>query len=194
MITSTTEIYNIISKEKIHIGVLHLPQNRNGLYIEDDDGKFIFIDESIKSDEVSTRIVLSEELGHHFTTTGDIIPYYYLNSAEMESIEKEEEKALIWSSRFLVNTSSLLNFFRNSPYSSISDVSDYFQVTNKFILLKLSFMSKDMPQWYLKDQLVLNLMNLPDIYIGQILDQKKLNLVITETNLITISHNLTEII
>ncbi|MBI9015360.1 MAG: hypothetical protein JEZ08_24210 [Clostridiales bacterium] len=194
MITSTTKIYDIINKENIHIGVLQLPKNRYGLYIEDEDGKFIFIDKSIEYDEVLLRIVLSEELGHHFKTVGDISPYHFLDSINLQTIEKEEEKALKWSSKFLVNTNSLLNFFKNNPYSSVQDVSDYFQVTDNFILLKLSFMAKELPQWYLKDQLVLNLLSLPDIYIGKILDQVKLNQVIEETSSTLISHTLPEII
>lgn len=82
---------------------------------------------AIKNDMTTTEkaCVLAEELGHHFTTVGDIL--------DQSSIQnrKQELKARMWAYDKMVGLSGIINGF-NEGCRSLTEFCEYLCVTDEF--------------------------------------------------------------
>jgi hypothetical protein len=91
-------------------------------------------------DRIHFRCVLAEEIGHHFTTSGDRIPKEYFHYADRLSVGEDEYKAYEWSANFLVPNDKLWVCLNNG-LNKIPSLSQFFEVEDelmrfKFCLLK----------------------------------------------------------
>lgn len=71
--------------------------------------------------------VLSEELGHHYTTTGDI-----LDQSSVEN-RKQELHARIWAYDKMIGLSGLIRAYEHGCRSR-SEAAEYLQVTEEFLI------------------------------------------------------------
>lgn len=80
---------------------------------------------------VQKACVLAEELGHHYTTSGDII--------EQSSImdQKQELRARLWAYNKLIGLQGLISAYQHGC-SSVHEVADYLEVTEEFLLDSIS--------------------------------------------------------
>ncbi len=92
-----------------------------GLYID----KTITINKNIKT-EKEKNCVLAEELGHHFTSTGDI-----LNQKKTEN-ERQEKKARNWAYEKLVSLDKLISAYVLGVRDK-HELADYLDVTVDFL-------------------------------------------------------------
>ncbi|KDR95944.1 protein of unknown function [Peptoclostridium litorale DSM 5388] len=136
-----------------------------GYYSFDGEYYIILINESIKGDHRLYRTVLAEEIGHYRTTIGDITPRKYMCYSERLIINKKELLALKWAVNFLISTQDLLDIIKDKSVLSISEMADYFFVTEKFIYQKFEFMSKERLTWDIDSKRSLILSNLPSLFI-----------------------------
>lgn len=75
---------------------------------------------------VEKGCVLAEELGHHYTTAGDILDQTSANN------RKQEYHARLWAYNKLVGLHGIISAYK-SGYQNISDVAEYLKVTESFL-------------------------------------------------------------
>ena len=166
---TTEEMYKLINQENIILAELELPNNKLGLYRKDNHGDFIFYKSEIKSNHIFFRCVIAEELGHYFTLNSSFVTKAPRTYQNWISESKEEEKALRWATNYLIDTTKLLAEFHESNFS-VYELSEIFNVTPEFVFMKLIYMSYDLKQWYVSQNKLLCLSNLPSIYVGKFND------------------------
>ena len=77
--------------------------------------------------QVQKACVLAEELGHHHTTTGNI-----LDQSETEN-RKQEARARLWAFDKLISLHGLVNAY-NHHCRSLHETADFLNVTEEFLL------------------------------------------------------------
>lgn len=121
--TKYEEFLNTAAEENIDV-MEHYPftsERIKGLYC---DGT-VALSSNLHTD--TERIcVLAEELGHHYTSTGDIIE---LNNV---SNRKQELHARFWAYQSLITLPQLIEAYRHGC-RSLHDVSEYLDVTPTFL-------------------------------------------------------------
>lgn len=92
-----------------------------GLY---KDGRII-IDENICS-SIEKRCILAEELGHHYTSYGNVLDQTKVSNA------KQEKRARNWGYEKLVGIIDLINAF-NYGIRTKYEMSEYLNITEEFL-------------------------------------------------------------
>jgi len=166
------DLKEIIQQYNIAFDQTTLPASLLGYYEQDDTTSYILLSDDIRFQHNSPRVkcVLAEEIGHYFTCIGNNVPYGSNGYHRSLMIEKQENKAIKWATEYLIDTDLLLDFLRHNTLAKISDIADYFQVTEDFIVKKLELMKRKDCFWQLRDEIYLYLMDLPTITIVDIWD------------------------
>jgi Zn-dependent peptidase ImmA (M78 family) len=76
--------------------------------------------------EVQKKCVLAEELGHYYTTYGNII-----NQSSV-SDRKQELRARLWAYNKMIGLTGIINAYRHGCRSAY-EVAEYLEVTEKFL-------------------------------------------------------------
>lgn len=139
---STTEIYSIADKEGIIIDIVKFKsKNILGMYFKEEGiPPIIGINKSIENDERLLRTVLAEEIGHHFTSIGDLTSECFTYSETLIKC-KYEKLARKWASDFLIQDSELIAALKKG-ITTTYDLANLFFVTEELIKFKLDIMSK----------------------------------------------------
>ncbi|MCM1387842.1 MAG: ImmA/IrrE family metallo-endopeptidase [Bacillus sp. (in: Bacteria)] len=95
------------------------------------NGNVIGINKQIRTYRKRTCI-LAEELGHYYTTVGDII------SQATTTERKQELHARIWAYNKLVGLNGIVNSYKHGCYS-LHDTADYLDITEEFLLEALQY-------------------------------------------------------
>lgn len=115
-------LINIIDSEKLqYIEADMKPLGLKGLYFDD----YICVCKSIETTAERT-CVLAEELGHFFTTCGDILDQTSLHN------QKQEEKARRWATRALIDPVRFIDAFKMGV-GNRWELSQFLDVTEEFI-------------------------------------------------------------
>lgn len=113
-----------ISRECEKLGI----KNVKGLY---KNGR-TWIDINLTTTE--KKCVLAEELGHHFTTVGNILDLRYVNNAKQERIARE------WGARKLI---CFKKFKRaTSVYKNLHDVAEELNVTEDTVITYIRMLER----------------------------------------------------
>ena len=136
-------IFYIINKEHIILEELKINTiDIDGIYIKlTSIPPTIAIKTSLQNNSKKYISILSEELGHHFTTTGDLT-IKSKNYSEKLYKNKKERKAKIWAANFLISDSEFVQAL-NSCIISIPEMAEHFQVTEEIINYKISSIISD---------------------------------------------------
>lgn len=89
-------------------------------------GNVIGINRNIRTSRQRT-CVLAEELGHHYTTVGNIL------DQSIASNRKQEYRARLWAYNKLIGLHGIISAHK-SGCRNISDVAEYLDVTEAFLL------------------------------------------------------------
>ncbi|ADL52170.1 ImmA/IrrE family metallo-endopeptidase [Clostridium cellulovorans] len=123
----TKELFDEVQKENIYIHEMDFKGDLKGLY---SDG-VIALDRNLKTDaEISC--ILSEELGHHYTTYGDIV-----GKKDIQSI-KQEKRARRWAYERLIGINSILKACEAGT-RNLYEMADYLCVTEEFLQDSLDY-------------------------------------------------------
>lgn len=95
----------------------------------------IGIEKSIASYSFIYISVLAEELGHHFTTSGNLIDDCNTYSEKLQK-NKKEQNAKLWAANFLISDDEFVQALYNC-ISTIYDMAEYFNVTEEIINYKI---------------------------------------------------------
>lgn len=91
-----------------------------GLYCD----SVIAIDKSL--DNIDKSCVLAEELGHHVTTSGDII------DQSSTANRKQERRARVWAYYYMIKFSDIVNAYKYGCRNRY-EIADYLNVTEEFL-------------------------------------------------------------
>ena len=160
----------LLSEENIHVNYEKLNNEIMGCYYSIDGYELIVINETLLDNIKVHNCILAEEIGHYRTSIGDNGPYLVNSSADDLNHSRTENRALRYAVDILVPTKKLLAFLSYDESINICDLSDYFEVTEDFILLKFYFMSKIKNVYHIIDDMYLTLCNLPNVYITKIIN------------------------
>jgi Zn-dependent peptidase ImmA (M78 family) len=96
----------------------------------------IGLSHALNSDRRLHHCVLAEELGHHFTSTGERIAKRYYSTQDRLSIDKCEYKALRWAANHLVPENDLLDVIGEGLYE-IWELAEHFEVTEDMMRFRM---------------------------------------------------------
>lgn len=132
-----SSIFKIIEQENIGIEYFDIKaKETDGIYIEAPDTyPVIVLRDSLLFNSKKFISVLSEELGHHFTTVGDLTQKSK-NYSEKLYKNKKELLAKKWGANFLVSDDEFVQAL-NDCIISIPEMAEYFSVSEEIINLKI---------------------------------------------------------
>ena len=116
-----TDLLSIAECEGIEVFELELPERIKGLYYDNS----IVINKSIETYK-ERKCILAEELGHYFTSVGDIL------NLKIESNRKQETRARNWAIKKLIPFEELV-YAHQQGYTSIYELAEYFDVIEDFM-------------------------------------------------------------
>ena len=157
------DIFNLIKSEKILLEEFKSLNISQGIYLNIPGlPSIIGVSPDLAlNNHKKYKSLLSEELGHHFTSNGNLIKIpknYY----EKLSNSKKEIKARRWAADYLISNNDFINALNNC-ISNIYNMSEYFDVTEELIKYKIksiltneelykkiknNFMLKEIPYMY----------------------------------------------
>jgi Zn-dependent peptidase ImmA (M78 family) len=111
----------ILEAEKEGIRIIENGQigRLKGLYVD----SFIILNAETEKEK---RCILCEELGHHYTSYGNI-----LDQTKIENI-KQEKKARAWAYEKLINTDKLINALKHGVKNCF-ELAEFLNVTEEFV-------------------------------------------------------------
>ena len=100
---TTDELYTLAEEQGVYIVQWNFPDEINGLYFHE-EGKppTIALSERLSEGSSLYRCVLAEELGHHFTSAGNLLPSRYFYRLWRSNISRGEYKARKWAAETLI--------------------------------------------------------------------------------------------
>ncbi|WP_186430914.1 ImmA/IrrE family metallo-endopeptidase [Clostridium sp. BSD9I1] len=130
------QIYEIIEEEGILLEEVNLTYKYiEGIYLKLPGlPSTIGINKSICNNSKKLLSVLAEELGHHFTSFGDLTTECFTYSDEIK-LSKQEKKARLWAANFLISDEEFVQAL-SYDITSLYDLSEHFYVTEEIIRYK----------------------------------------------------------
>lgn len=113
------------------LGILYsdqasLPADMAGYYENQDGQESILIDPSLLTPE--KLVTLLEELGHHYTSVGDIMP----GKTTPSEMSKQERSAIRWAVEYLIQPEDFILAFQSGVRNRY-ECAEYFGVTEDFL-------------------------------------------------------------
>lgn len=132
-LTKLEKLYAESYNKGIFITHNKLPENMRGFYYEDNSTEpVITISPKVKTYK-EEACVLAEELGHYYTSNGDILVNPYINPLVKR---KQEEIAKRWAIKKLITFNDLIKAYEYGV-RNLAEMAEYLDVTEKF--LKMTF-------------------------------------------------------
>ncbi|MDT8717633.1 hypothetical protein IAI10_13250 [Clostridium sp. 19966] len=124
-------LFKIAEDNEIAIEYVKLQKNIYGIYYKEPDLiPAIGINKKIMNDKKLLTCVLAEELGHHFTTIGDLTAEYYCYNDRV-LIDKAELLALKWAAHALLTPAEIVHAFHNN--NNTAECADVLGITEDFL-------------------------------------------------------------
>lgn len=138
-----TDIYKIIEKESILYEERNLSKLKSkGIYVKLNGYKpMIFIDKKIIHNNSTYISILAEELGHYFTTHGDLIEASKSPNDSLVKIKKEN-LAREWAANFLINNDEFVQALL-ACIGTKYDMCEYFNVNYEILDTKINCILRD---------------------------------------------------
>ncbi|MDI9476935.1 MAG: ImmA/IrrE family metallo-endopeptidase [Natronincolaceae bacterium] len=174
-------LFDLIEKENIAVEYMDFSPTIQGIYYKADGClPIIGINENIVSNRKLFTCVLAEELGHHFTSTGDSTTECY-SFVDKINLGKTELAALKWAAEYLLPLDEIVGAIKKG-IKNIEELSDFLGVTDEFLLEGFRFMAKKQSFIKIQEDLFIALTNLPNIYLfkGFYEDERNSNKLVAE--------------
>lgn len=148
---NTQKLLQLVRWNKITLCFADLGEGVYGYYTCKGKNGIILINRRITGDIRLLRTTLAEELGHAFTSEGDLTPLLK-NQVSSDSADEMyklyyETLAHQWATDFLIPTGLLFYLFIHNPGVSVKEISDVFLVTEDFVFEKLYLLSIKNLDW-----------------------------------------------
>lgn len=127
------EMCKIAERENIEIEWQDfIPPVRGIYWAPDGIPPVIWLDKSLEHHPRLLRCVMAEELGHHFTTTGNCLCRTYFNYRDRLAVSKAEYRALKWAAEYLIPKRQLQKALRVRN-DTLWDLAELFDVTEEMM-------------------------------------------------------------
>ncbi|MDR3349773.1 MAG: hypothetical protein LBO03_09320 [Acidaminococcales bacterium] len=137
-------LLNLAEREQIIIAYDNIAKRFKTLGLYDSDGvnRQIILHTELKNYPRLHKCILSEELGHHFTSVGT--SFYKAANCRFWKLNhiKTELRALKWSCFYLMPDSNLLHAVHAERLCTVEELEDYFEVTHELLLFRLRYAKK----------------------------------------------------
>lgn len=162
--TKLEKLYEIAREENINIYFFDLSQiGVLGLNVEKEGLPYmIFLDYSIKNNPLLHLETLAHELGHYFTTMGNLINTS--NYTEKLQVNKYENKAEKWACEFLISEEEIIKLI-NSKIDCVYEMAEKLEVSIEILNKRLEYLSRQKQILDLRNDKYLVLTNLPNFYV-----------------------------
>ena len=131
------QLLEIAEAENIAVEYKRFKSAINGMYLQMPDCQpVIYLSLKVHSDYRLHRCVLAEELGHHFTSSGERIAKKHHSMQDRLSIDKCEYKALRWAANQLVPENDLLDAI-TSGVEELWELAEEFDVTEEMMRFRM---------------------------------------------------------
>lgn len=131
-----SNIFEIISKENIILEETKLKYGIEGIYFKVPGlNPIIGIKNTIVNDSKKYISILAEELGHHFTTWGDLTAECFTYSDRLYKCKKERT-ARMWAANYLISDAEFVQALYACK-STMQEMCDYFNVTEEIVKYKI---------------------------------------------------------
>lgn len=135
------KLYKLCESEEIEIEWAAFNPCVLGVYVRDADiPPTIGLNKNIFGDRLKTMEILGEELGHHFTTTGNYANRL-LHYRDRVRLSKEELKASKWACNYLISDNELFDCAKKC--TSENDLIEMLDVSFNIFQDKIRFSSFD---------------------------------------------------
>lgn len=143
-----SDIFNVVEKENIVYEERNLSNLKSkGIYLKlDGIPPIIAIDSSIINNTNVYICILSEELGHHFTTYGNLLEPKK-NYMDKLIKHKKENMARKWASNFLITDEEFIAAL-NKCISSKFEMAEFFDVTDELLEYKILSIVHDEDKYF----------------------------------------------
>ena len=134
---SLSDIYSLIEYENIALEEVYFKSsNIEVIYFKVSEmNPIIGIHKKLLADTRKYISVLAEELGHHFTSSGNLTSECITYSDKLNR-SKQEKRARIWASNFLISDNEIIRAILQN-INTIYGLSLHFNVTEEIIKYKL---------------------------------------------------------
>lgn len=134
---SLNDIYSLIEYENIALEEVYFKSsNIEGIYFKVSEmNPIIGIHKNLLTDTRKYISVLAEELGHNFTSLGNLTSECITYSDKLNR-SKQEKRARIWASNFLISDNEIIGAILQN-INTIYELSLHFNVTEEIIKYKL---------------------------------------------------------
>ena len=123
------ELENEAFKSRINVQRAELPESISGLYYDDGTNQpLIALNECLKTKSEQT-CVLAEELGHYYTSCGNLLTDPSVSKA---IIQKQETKAKRWAFSRLVSLKNIIKAYE-AGCNNLYEMAEYLSVTQDFL-------------------------------------------------------------
>ncbi|GKX27879.1 hypothetical protein SH1V18_03590 [Vallitalea longa] len=117
-----TKLLQYIEDENIQLIEADIPVKKlKGLYYDNT----IIIDKEV-STTIQKKCILAEEIGHYFTSTGDILDQSNITN------KKQENKARAWAFEKLIGLMDIINAYKCGVRNKF-ELAEYLDVTEEFL-------------------------------------------------------------
>ena len=125
------DLYFLAHSEGIIYRYVDLPAPFLGLYdARSEEPPLILLHENIKDNRRLLRCIFAEELGHHFTSSGNLLAFARSDKACVAL--KQERLALWWAVRRLVPISALTKAIESGLVLT-NELAEHFDITERFM-------------------------------------------------------------
>ncbi len=123
------KLFLLAEEEGIGCAFFDLPYPLLGLYdYRCNEIPMILLDNSLKKDRKLLRCVLAEEIGHHFTTSQNIMVF---SRKDNYMYMKYEKLALWWATKYLMPLKELIKAINGGLFLT-HEIAEHFEVTERF--------------------------------------------------------------
>lgn len=122
------ELAETTKKEGIDIVSTDLPKSISGLYYSDGRNTLIALNKRLKTQSEQT-CVLAEELGHHYTSCGNLLTD---GSVDNAIIRQQETRAKRWGYKRLIPLDGIIGAYE-AGCQSLYDFAEHLEVTEDFL-------------------------------------------------------------
>ncbi|MCX0376159.1 ImmA/IrrE family metallo-endopeptidase [Clostridium perfringens] len=134
---SLSDIYSLIEDENIELEEVYFKSsNIEGIYFKVSGmNPIIGIHKKLLTDTRKYISVLAEELGHHFTSSGNLASECITYSDKINR-SKQEKKARIWAANYLISDEEIIGALLHLS-GTLNGLALHFNVTEEIIKYKL---------------------------------------------------------
>jgi len=131
------QLYEIAENENINVIERNMPNSFNGFFYR--EGKFNLICLKRRLRKVYKRITFAHELGHYFTSSGNVL---FQDRESFNTCSKNEYLARKWAAEYLIHKDQLTMYLNHldGDYLNEYELADIFNVTADFVRFRINIL------------------------------------------------------